>query len=151
MGGSNVAERYRNPPEAAQRRLLAGVENIAVVGLSPKPGRASHFVAADMQDAGYRIIPVRPAVKEVLGEMAYARLADVPERIDLVNVFLNPSRLPDLIDQCIELAVPAIWMQIGVVDHEQAQRAAEAGIFVVMDRCVAVDYNRLNIAELRDA
>lgn len=146
-----MSERHQNPPDAAQRRLLAEIGNIAVVGLSPKPGRASHFVANDMQQAGYRIIPVRPGVQEVLGEPAYARLADVPERIDLVNVFLNPSRLPELIDECIELAVPAIWMQIGVVDHEQARRAAEAGIFVVMDRCIAVDYNRLNVSELRDA
>ena len=140
---------FVNPAEAGMRDLLAGVRNIAVVGLSPKPGRPSHFVAEDMQRAGYRIIPVRPGVREVLGETAYAKLEEVPERIDLVNVFLNPSRLPMLVDQCIALQVPAIWFQVGVVDHEQARRAAEAGIVVVMDRCIAVDYNRLNIRELR--
>ncbi|MCB1736047.1 MAG: CoA-binding protein [Gammaproteobacteria bacterium] len=145
-----MSARFVNPPEAEIRALLARVGNIAVVGLSPKPGRPSHFVAEDMQRAGYRIIPVRPGVGAVLGETAYSKLDDVPDRIDLVNVFLNPGRLPMLIDQCIALQVPAIWMQIGVVDHEQAERATEAGIFVVMDRCIAVDYNRLNIRERRD-
>ena len=134
---------FINPSDQEIEALLNSVKNIAVVGLSPKPSRPSYEVAKLMQDYGYRIIPVRPATEEVLGEKAYPDLASVESSIDLVNVFLNPSRLDALVDACIELNMPAIWLQEGVVNESAAQRAVDAGIQVIMDRCIYKEYDRL--------
>jgi uncharacterized protein len=131
---------FANPPPEALRALLKNVKNIAVVGLSPKPDRPSYGVAKAMQGFGYRILPVRPAIAEVLGEKAYARLADVPEKIDLVDVFRAAEHLDAIVDECIALGVPAIWIQEGIVNQAAAQRAAGAGMTVVMDRCIYMDY-----------
>ncbi len=127
------------PPEAIRARLLA-VRTIAVVGLSPRPDRPSHYVARALQGFGYRIIPVRPGVAEVLGEKAYPDLASVPEPVDLVDVFRAPEYLDAIVDDCIRLGIPAIWIQEGIVNEAAAQRAREAGLFVVMDRCLYKDY-----------
>lgn len=131
---------FANPSNEAIRALLGRVKNIAVVGLSPKPNRPSYFVARAMQGFGYRIIPVRPAVAEVLGEKAYATLADVPERIDLVDAFRAAEHIDELVDECIRLKIPALWIQEGIVNEPAAQRARDAGMFVVMDRCIYKDY-----------
>jgi len=140
-------ERFRNPSVDGIRALLARVRTIAVVGLSPNPRRPSHAVARSLQGFGYRIIPVRPAVDAVLGERAYASLrdlhADRPEGVDLVDVFRAPEHVPALVDECIELAVPALWLQDGVIDEAAALRARRAGIMAVMDRCVYRDYTAL--------
>jgi len=133
-------EIFHNPPEAEIRELLGRTHVIAVVGLSPKPHRPSHQVASRMRQFGYRIIPVRPAVDSVLNETAYASLRAVPERIDLVDVFRAPQHVDEIVDQCIELRLPAIWLQDGVVNPQAARRARDAGIKVVMDRCVYRDY-----------
>lgn len=134
---------FANPPDAAIRACLERVKTIAVVGLSPRPDRPSHRIARRLQQWGYRVIPVRPAVREVLGETAYARLADVPHKIDLVDVFRAAHEVGPIVEQCIGLGIPAIWIQQGIVDEAAAARAREAGLFVVMDRCIAVDYRRL--------
>jgi hypothetical protein len=134
---------FENPSDEARRALLQRVKTIAVVGLSPKPGRPSYFVAKAMQDFGYEIIPVRPAVAEVLGKKAYASLADVPGPIDLVDVFRAAEYIDAIVDECIALKVPAIWIQEGIVNKEAAKRAQEAGIMVVMDRCIYKDYVEL--------
>lgn len=131
---------FDNPDEYALRALLKGVKNIAVVGLSPKPGRPSYFVSQAMQGFGYRIIPVRPATDQVLGEKAYAALAEVPGPIDLVDVFRAAEHLDAIVDECIALKVPAIWIQEGIVNESAARRAQEAGMTVVMDRCIYKDY-----------
>jgi hypothetical protein len=131
---------FANPSNEAIRALLGRVKNIAVVGLSPKPNRPSYFVARAMQGFGYRIIPVRPAVAEVLGEKAYVTLADVPERIDLVDAFRAAEHIDELVDECIRLKIPALWIQEGIVNEPAAQRARDAGMFVVMDRCIYKDY-----------
>jgi len=131
---------FENPSDEARRALLQRVKTIAVVGLSPKPGRPSYFVAKAMQDFGYEIIPVRPAVAEVLGKKAYASLADVPGPIDLVDVFRAAEYIDAIVDECIALKVPAIWIQEGIVNEPAAKRAQEAGIMVVMDRCIYKDY-----------
>lgn len=131
---------FTNPAESEIRALLSRVRTIAVVGLSPKPGRPSHDVAAAMQQFGYRIIPVRPALAEVLGEKAYADLYQLPERVDLVNVFRAPEHVDEIVDACIELGLPALWLQDGVVNPAAAGRAQRAGIHVIMDRCVYRDY-----------
>lgn len=138
---------FRNPPESAIRELLRSVHNIAVVGLSPKANRPSHQVAAGLQAAGYRIIPVRPAVDEILGEKAWPRLEDVPEPIDLVDVFRAPQYVDALVDSCIALQLPALWLQDGVINPAAARRARAAGIQVVMDRCVWRDYSHLLAGE----
>jgi predicted CoA-binding protein len=131
---------FQNPGEEAIKRLLAQVRTIAVVGLSPKAGRPSFQVAQHMQRLGYRIIPVRPGVDSVLGEKAYASLADIPAKPDLVDVFRAPEHVDAIVDACIRLGLPRLWLQDGVVNESAAQRARAAGIEVVMNRCVWRDY-----------
>lgn len=137
---------FSNPSRDDIRALLQRVKTIAVVGLSPKPGRPSHDVAAAMQRFGYRIVPVRPAIDEVLGEKAYARLADIPFPVDLVNVFRAAEHIPEVVEECLALGLPALWIQEGIVHDEAAQEAREAGLAVVMDRCIYKDYMALMAA-----
>lgn len=122
------------------RELFGRIKTIAVLGLSPKVNRPSYYVAKMMQGFGYRIIPVRPAASEILGEQAYAKLTDAPQPIDLVDVFRASEYLDEVVDECIRLKVPAIWIQEGIVNEAAAQRARDAGMFVVMDRCIYKDY-----------
>ena len=133
-------EKFQNPSEEEIKSLLEHVRTIAVVGLSPQPNRPSHLVASNLQRFGYRIIPVRPAVEAVLGEKAYARLAEVPEKIDMVDVFRAPEHVDAIVDDCIALGIKAIWLQDGVVNEPAALRAQAAGMTVVMDRCAYRDY-----------
>lgn len=134
---------FENPAPDEMRALLKKVRTIAVVGLSPQPARPSYFVAHSMQGFGYRIIPVRPAVSEVLGEKAYATLADVPEPIDLVDVFRAAEHVDAIVDECLRLNIPAIWIQEGIKNEAAAQKARDAGMSVVMDRCIYKDYVEL--------
>lgn len=142
---------FINPSQKEIRALLERVRSIAVVGLSPRTDRPSFKVASALQGFGYRIIPVRPMAKEILGEKVYPDLASVPERIDLVDVFRAPEHVDEVIDACIALQMPAVWLQDGVVNEAAAQRARAAGLMVVMDRCVYRDYVRLFDAALRSA
>jgi hypothetical protein len=123
--------------------LLRAAKTIAVVGLSDKPWRASFGVSEYMHSQGYRIIPVNPNVGETLGSSAYSRLEDVPEKIDIVNVFRRSQFVGPIVDSAIRLGVQCIWMQEGVRDEQAAARAREAGIGVVMDRCILKDHRRL--------
>jgi hypothetical protein len=134
---------FQNPPDEEIRELLRRVRTIAVIGLSPRTNRPSHGVAAQMQRFGYRIIPVRPAVDAVLGEKAYASLREVPDKFDLVDVFRAPEYVDQIVEECIALGAPAIWLQEGVVNIPAAERAQQAGLIVVMDRCVYREYLRL--------
>lgn len=131
---------FQNPSSNEIKALLARVKTIAVVGLSPKPNRPSFVVARAMQGFGYRTIPVRPAVDKVLGEKAYASLAEVPDQIDVVDAFRAAEHLDELVDECIRLKLPALWIQEGIVNVAAAERARSAGLFVVMDRCIYKDY-----------
>jgi hypothetical protein len=133
---------FENPGQAERCALLKGVKNIAVVGLSPNPARPSHAIAAGMQKFGFNIIPVRPAVKLVLGQKAYARLRDVDSEIDLVNVFRAAKFIDGVVDECIALRVKALWIQEGIVNEPAALRARAAGMTVIMDRCIYRDYRR---------
>ena len=129
------------PPQPDSiRDLLASARTIAVVGLSDNPLRPSHGVSAYMQAQGYRIIPVNPTIRESLGEQAYPSLVDVPERIDIVNVFRRPEFVDEIVDQAIQLKIPAIWMQEEVINEFAAARAREAGIFVAMDLCILKEH-----------
>ena len=120
--------------------LLQRSKTIAVVGLSNSPMRPSYGVSAYMQSNGYRIIPVNPKIKDALGETAYASLLDVPEKVDIVNIFRRPEFVEEIVDQAIQLKIPAIWMQEEVINEKAADKARKAGIFVIMDRCILKDH-----------
>jgi hypothetical protein len=122
--------------------MLAG-RTIAVVGLSDNPAKPSHYVSAYMQQHGYRIFPVNPALPAVLGEDYYASLADLPVKPDVVNVFRLPKFIPAIVDEMIELGLSNLWIQQGIVNQEEAVRAEAAGIHVVMDRCIMVEHRHL--------
>jgi len=130
-----------NSPETIAG-ILDECRTIAVLGLSSKPTRPSHGVAGYMQRAGYRIIPVNPNEIEVLGEKAHASLADVREKIDLVDVFRRSEEAGAVVDEAIAVGAKAVWLQEGVIDHEAAQRALDAGLMVVMDRCWLKEHAR---------
>jgi uncharacterized protein len=130
--------------------LLKRAKTIAVVGLSSNPLRPSHGVSIYMQSHGYRIIPVNPHIEECLGEKAYPSLLDIPQkdipekgvpgRIDIVNIFRRPEFVEEIVDQAIQLKVPTIWMQEEVIHEQAAEKARQAGIFVVMDRCILKEH-----------
>ena len=120
--------------------LLKKAKTIAVVGLSNKPLRPSHGVSLYMQQQGYRIIPVNPNIQTVLGEKAYPSLKDVPDKIDIVNVFRRSEFVPEIVEQAIALKVPAVWMQEEIVHEPAAKKARQAGILVVMDRCILKEH-----------
>ena len=121
--------------------LLKKAKNIAVVGLSNSPLRPSYGVSAYMQSQGYRIIPVNPRLHEaVLGEEPFASLQDVPGGIDIVDIFRRSEFVPEVVDQAIQLKVPAIWMQEGVIHEAAAAKARQAGLFVIMDRCILKEH-----------
>ena len=120
--------------------LLTHAKTIAVVGLSNNPLRPSHGVSAYMQSHGYQIIPVNPHIQECLGEKAYRSLLDVPQRIDIVNIFRRSEFVEEVVDRAIQLKVPAIWMQEDVIHERAAEKARKAGIFVVMDRCILKEH-----------
>ena len=122
------------------RELLERSKTIAVVGLSNSPLRPSHGVSAYMQTHGYRIIPVNPRINGALGEKAYPSLLEVPEKIDIVNIFRRPEFVPEVVNQAIQLKVPAVWMQEEVIHEEAAGKARKAGIFVIMDRCILKEH-----------
>src|SRR5262245_61490328 len=115
--------------------LLQRAKTIAVVGLSNRPLRPSHGVAAYLQSQGYQIIPVNPQIEESLGEKSYPSLLEVPEKIDIVNVFRRSEFVGEIVDQAIQIKAPVIWMQEDVINEAAAQKARQAGIFVVMDQC----------------
>jgi len=122
--------------------VLKRTKTIAVVGLSDSPLRPSYGVSAYMQSQGYKIIPVNPSIKGSLGEKAVASLADVEEKIDIVDVFRRSEYVPELVDEAIRLKVPAIWLQEDVIHEEAAEKARKAGIFVVMDKCILKEHRR---------
>jgi hypothetical protein len=125
------------------RQLLGNVHTIAVVGASTKPWRDSNQIAMFLLEKGYKVIPVNPSYNEVLGLKCYPDLLSVPDHIDLVDIFRRSDAVPEIVREAIEVKADAVWMQLGVYDPESAKRAAQAGITVVMERCIAVDYRRL--------
>jgi predicted CoA-binding protein len=122
------------------RELLQRAKTIAVVGLSDSPLRPSHGVSAYMQSRGYRIIPVNPTISEALGEKAFASLIEVPEKIDIVNIFRRPEYVDEIVEQAIQLKIPAVWMQEGVINETAAAKARQAGLFVAMDLCILKEH-----------
>ena len=139
-----------NEPELI--RAMIGVttkENprtIAVIGLSEVPSKPSHYVSEYMQQHGYRIYPINPSISEVLGEKSYPSLAELPIKPDIVNVFRLPKFIPAIVDEMLQLGLPNLWVQMGIINLEAATRAEAGGIHVVMDRCIMVEHRRLTPA-----
>lgn len=127
---------FQNPDRETISRILSSANVIAVVGLSPNPDRASHGVSKALQEFGYRVIPVRPATKEVLGEKAYPDLGSLPEVPDIVDVFRAPEHVDAIVDDCIAIGAKVLWLQEGVVNVPAAERARANGMTVIMDRCI---------------
>ncbi len=133
---------YEAPSANTRLRILNKYKNIAMVGLSNNPFRPSHFAAIYMLANGYNIIPVNPACQEILGRKCYASLRDIPEQVDIVDVFRKPSDVPPLADEAIAVGAKVLWLQLGVINEEAATKALEAGLEVVMDRCVKIEHAR---------
>lgn len=123
-------------------KILRNARTVATVGLSGNPAKPAHSVPAYLQGQGYRIIPVNPGLEEALGERAYASLADVPESIDVVQIFRRSQEVGPIVDEAIAVGAKAVWMQIGIVDEDAAARAREAGLDVVMNQCMKVQHMR---------
>ncbi len=132
-----------NPSPDEIKNILERSKKIAIVGLSPKEERDSNRVAKYLMEKGYEIVPVNPGQKEILGQDCFKTLTDIPFKVDLVDLFLNPERVPPVVDQAIEIGAPVLWMQIGVIHNEAAQKAKEAGLTVVMDRCMMREHKKL--------
>jgi len=132
---------FANPTRDEIKQILADCKNIAVVGLSDNPERTSHMVAKAMQERGYRIIPVNPtaAGKEILGETCYASLKDIPEQVDLVNVFRRSEHTPEVAEQAVQVGARTLWLQLGIYNEEAAEIARRGGLNVIMDRCIKVE------------
>jgi predicted CoA-binding protein len=122
--------------------ILKKCKTIAVVGLSSNPMRPSHEVSEYMQRAGYRIVPVNPNEREVLGEKSYARLEDVPEKVDVVNIFRRAEEVPPVVESAIRIGAPVVWMQMGIENEEAAEMAQAAGLAVVEDACILIEHRK---------
>ncbi|MFD2333984.1 CoA-binding protein [Cohnella sp. GCM10020058] len=130
---------FENPSRDEIKRILQETKNIAVVGLSGDPDKTSHMVSAAMQAKGYRIIPVNPKEAEILGEKCYKSLAEIPEPIDIVNVFRRPEHTPPIAEEAVAAGAKVLWLQLGIANDEAASIAAGGGLTVIMDRCIKVE------------
>ena len=135
-------EAYQNPDVI--RHLLHFAQNIAIVGLSDKPQRASNFVGSYLKSEGFNVIPVNPMKEEILGEKSYPDLKSVPYKIDIVDIFRRPQDCKDLVNEAIEVGAKAVWMQLSIVNREAAKLAVDHGLEVIMDRCVKMEHGRYN-------
>ncbi len=133
------------PSEDYLRKLLIEARNVAVVGISPRVNRPSYAVAAYLKEAGYRIFPVNPAIDSWDGIAAYDTVSDIPEKIDIVDIFRRPLQVGPVVEDAIAAGAGAVWMQQGIVNEDAAQAARNVGLDVVMDRCMLVEHHRLII------
>ncbi|ANE47434.1 CoA-binding protein [Paenibacillus swuensis] len=130
---------FENPAREEIKKILERADNVAVVGLSDNPERTSYMVAQAMQARGYRIIPVNPNADEILGEKSYPTLKDIPESIDIVNVFRRSEHTPPIAQEAVEAGAKVLWLQLGIANEEAAQIAESGGLTVIMDRCIKVE------------
>ena len=143
MPGSRLSSVNPDMPDNELRQILHDTRRIAVVGLSPKGHRDSNRVAKYLLEKGYDIIPVNPGQREILGRKCYSSLSEIPDPVDMVDIFLNSSRVPPVVDQAISMGVEVIWMQLGITDIASAEKARDKGVRVVMDLCIKQEYERL--------
>ncbi|MEQ1730183.1 MAG: CoA-binding protein, partial [Vicinamibacterales bacterium] len=129
---------HANPSDDDLRRLLTEAKTVAIVGASSNPAKSSHGIMRMLQSAGYRVIPVNPKETEVLGEKAYTRLEDIPERVDVVDVFRRAEDTPPIADSAVAIGAKALWLQSGISNEETAARATAGGLVVVMNACISV-------------
>ena len=134
---------FENPSDARIRDILATPRTIAVVGCSPDPNRDSHEIAALLKAKGHKIIPVNPTSKEILGERCFASLTDIPEPVNMVDVFRRPEHVDQIAADSITIGAKILWLQLDVINEPAAHKAQAAGLTVVMDRCPAIEYRRL--------
>lgn len=130
------------PPAEEILHVLQTFRKIAVVGLSPKEERDSHRVARYLLDQGYDVVPVNPGQTEILGRKCYKTLKEIPFQVEVVDLFLNPERVPPVVDQAIRIGASVVWMQLGVVHNEAARKARDAGITVIMNRCIKQEHEK---------
>ncbi len=134
---------FQNPSDETIKAVLAAPQTVAVVGCSPDPERDSHRIAKLLKARGHRVIPVNPEHQAILGETCYASLRDIPEQVDMVDIFRRSEHVAPIVDEAIEAGAKVVWMQLGVIDERAAAKAQSAGLTVVMDRCPAIEYRRL--------
>jgi uncharacterized protein len=134
---------FQNPSDETIRAVLATPQTVAVVGCSPNPERDSHRIAQLLKARGHRVIPVNPGHRAILGETCYASLRDIPEKIDMVDIFRRSEHVAPIVDDAIAVGAKIVWMQLRVIDEQAAAKAQQAGLLVVMDRCPAIEYRRL--------
>jgi predicted CoA-binding protein len=134
---------FHNPTDETIKAVLAAPQTVAVVGCSPDPERDSHRIAKLLKARGHRVIPVNPGHQAILGETCYASLRDIPEQVDMVDIFRRSEHVAPIVDEAIEVGAKVVWMQLGVIDERAAAKAQSAGLTVVMDRCPAIEYRRL--------
>ena len=127
-----------------EKEVLNSSRVVAVVGLSPKSERPSYKVASYLKEQGYRIIPINPLVQEILGEICYPDLSSISESVDIVDIFRSPEEVPAIVEKAIEIGAKVVWMQLGVINKEAAARARDAGLLVVMDRCMRKEHEKLD-------
>jgi len=140
---------YTNPSNEDLRQLLTSATTIAIVGASGNPDKASHGIMQKLQHAGYKVIPVNPKEPEILGERSYPSLLDIPERIDIVDVFRRAEDTPAIADDAIKIGAKALWLQSGISNDEAARRAEAGGLRVVMDACIGATHAMLRIPPKR--
>src|SRR5690242_11700614 len=136
---------FENPPDSTLRELLTGSTVIAVVGASANPDKASHGIMRKLQRSGYRVIPVNPKESDVLGERSYSSLLDVPDRIDIVDVFRRAEDTPAIAEDAVKIGAKALWLQTGIVNEEAAATARAGGLTVVMDACIGTMHALLRV------
>jgi predicted CoA-binding protein len=136
---------HHNPSDDDLRRLLTGASTIAMVGASSKPDKDSYGIMQKLQRAGYRVIPVNPHEADVLGERSYPSLLDIPERVDIVDVFRRAEDTPAIADEAVKIGAKALWLQTGIVNEDAAARASAGGLAVVMDACIGASHSLLRV------
>ena len=143
VGSNSPVNQTRFATTPARRiEILRKYRRIAMIGLSANPYRPSHFAAIYMKAAGYEIFPVNPREKEILGRASYASLSEVPQPVEIVDIFREPAAVPEIVEEAIAVRAKVVWMQLGVIHEEAAERALSAGLEVVMDRCVKIEHAR---------
>jgi predicted CoA-binding protein len=136
---------HQNPSDSQLKTLLTNASTIAIVGASSNPDKASYGIMQKLQKVGYRVIPVNPRETEILGERSYASLAEVPERIDIVDVFRRPEDTPAIADEAVKIGAKALWLQTGIASEEAAAKAEAGGLLAVMDACIGATHALLQV------